>query len=274
MATAEAKPLDPHNLMELQTAQSHAFRTLIEALKDVLAECVWTFSASGVKVLAMDPSHQVLCQLRLDGDKFDRYFCPQTLRLGINMIHFHKLIKTMTNNDTLTLFVDERDMNRLGIRIENAEKNTVTTFRFAFMDLNDEDVDLPPAQFSSVVTLSSLEFCKIVRDSHSIADTVEIKSVGQQMIFSCKGEFASQQTIIGSVAPPNEDGTPAAAEDTEIVQGHFSLKYLSLFTRCTSLSQQVELYIKNDFPIVISLNCASLGVIRLALCPLSSMDNS
>lgn len=268
-AATTTKPMDPHNLMELQTTQSHAFRTLIEALKDVLTECVWTFSNTGVKVLAMDPSHQVLCQLRLDADKFDHYHCPEMLRLGINMIHFHKLIKTMTNSDVLVLFVDERDTGRLGIRIENQDKNTVTTYRFAFIDLDDEDVDLPPAHFSSVISISSIDLSKLLRDMHCISESVELKSIGNQLILTCKGEFASQQTIIGGACQPNESDT-----ETEVVQGVFSLKYLALFTKCTTLSQQVEIYIKNDFPLVLALNCASLGVIRLALCPLSAMNSS
>ena len=39
-----------------------------------------------------------------------------------------KLIKTMNNNDTLSLYIEADDSNRLGIKIENGEKNTLTTY--------------------------------------------------------------------------------------------------------------------------------------------------
>lgn len=267
---------DPHYLLELRTIQSHAFRILVEALKDILTDCLWTFTESGAKVLAMDPSHQVLCHLRLDASRFEFYHCPRRLRLGINMMHFHKLIKTMTNNDTLCLFVDERDVNMLGVRIENSEKNTVTTYKLHLMDLHEEDCDLPASQFNSVVTMHSTEFQKYIRDMYNIADMIEIRSIGQQLILSCKGDFASQQTVIGDVRSIESTEGAIEVADTapsdEIVQGVFSLKYLAMFTKCTQLSQQVEIYMKNDFPLICRYTVANLGSVSLALVPQASLD--
>ena len=45
------------------------------------------------------------------------------------MLCFFKLIKIMSNSDTLTLYVEKDDINRLGIKIENGEKNSLTTFK-------------------------------------------------------------------------------------------------------------------------------------------------
>ena len=53
----------------------------------------------------------------------------------------------------------------------------------------------------------------------------------------------------------------------EIVQGLFELKYLIIFTRCTNLCNQVEIYLKNDYPLIISYGVASLGTIKLCLAP-------
>ena len=41
------------------------------------------------------------------------------------MTYLFKLIKTINNNDILTLFLEDTDINKLGIKIENAEKNYV-----------------------------------------------------------------------------------------------------------------------------------------------------
>ena len=53
----------------------------------------------------------------------------------------------------------------------------------------------------------------------------------------------------------------------EIVQGVFALKHLVMFTKCTNLSNQVEIYLKNDYPLIISYGVASLGNIKLCLAP-------
>ena len=52
---------------------------------------------------------------------------------------------------------------------------------------------------------------------------------------------------------------------TEIVQGIFELKYLTMFTKCTNLCPSIELYLKNDYPLVLRYMVANLGEIRLVL---------
>jgi proliferating cell nuclear antigen len=51
------------------------------------------------------------------------------------------------------------------------------------------------------------------------------------------------------------------------VQGVFSLKYLVLFTKCTNLSSSVEIYLKNDYPLIVKFLVASLGELKLCLSP-------
>jgi proliferating cell nuclear antigen len=52
---------------------------------------------------------------------------------------------------------------------------------------------------------------------------------------------------------------------SEIVQGVFELKYLTMFTKCTNLCPSIELYLKNDYPLVLRYMVANLGEIRLVL---------
>jgi proliferating cell nuclear antigen len=58
--------------------------------------------------------------------------------------------------------------------------------------------------------------------------------------------------------------------ENEIVQGVFNLKYLTLFCKCSSLAKTVELYLKNDYPLIIRYSVASMGDIKLCLAPQQS----
>jgi len=104
---------------------------------------------------------------------------------------------------------------------------------------------------------------------NQLAEYVEIKNINNQLILSCNGEFCSQETIlmdnegINCISNKNSD---------EIVQGVFSLKYLVLFTKCTNLCSTVELYLKNDYPLICLWRVASLGEIRLCLAPQSNTN--
>ena len=252
-------------LFELKTVQSSAFRVLVEALKEILTDANIELDEHGLKVMAMDPTHTVLVHLKLDSNKFEKYYCANKLTIGVSMLCLFKLIKTMNNNDTLSLYIEKDDTNRLGIRIENGEKNSVTKYKLNLMDLPEEKIDIPPASFESVLTMPSNDFQKSCRDMAQIADNMEIKSVGNQLIFSCKGEFATQDTIIGETHTGMSFIQNSNPE--EVVQGIFALKHLVLFTKCTNLCQQIELYLKNDYPLIIKYQVASLGNVKLCLAP-------
>jgi proliferating cell nuclear antigen len=111
--------------------------------------------------------------------------------------------------------------------------------------------------------MPSNSFQKLCKDMVNIGDKVEIRSIGKQLIFTCRGEFAEQETIIGE-----NTGTKFEKNDvTHIIQGHFSLKHLVMFTKCTNLSSSIEIMLKNDYPIIVKYEVASLGYIKLCLAP-------
>jgi proliferating cell nuclear antigen len=101
----KATPNANGNLFEVKTVQSGAFRTLIEALKEILTEANLEFDSQGIKIVAVDETHTVLVYLRLHADRFENFYCPVKHVLGVNMIYLFKLIKTMGNNDSLTLYL-------------------------------------------------------------------------------------------------------------------------------------------------------------------------
>jgi hypothetical protein len=97
------------------------------------------------------------------------------------------------------------------------------------------------------------------------AKTVDIKNVGNTLTFSCKGPFASQTVTMGDAA---SEMSVAKNESTEIVSGSFSLPHLVLFTKCSNLSNNLEVHMKNDWFIMIRYVIANLGDIKLCLMPL------
>ena len=251
-------------ILEIKTVQSAAFRVLTEALKEILTDANFEFDESGIKIMAMDSSHTVLVHLKLSAENFESYHA-KTSAFRFNMLNLFKLIKTMGNNDALTLYLEEGNESKLGIKIENSEKNTMTKYMLNLMDLHEDNIQIPPAVFDSVITMPSVDFQKICRDMHNLAENIEIKSLENQLIFSCSGQFASQETSIGEtnsglsfVQNQNPD---------EIVQGIFALKHLVLFSKCTNLCNNIELYLKNDYPLILKYQVASLGSIKLCLAP-------
>jgi proliferating cell nuclear antigen len=221
------------------------------------------FDESGMKIVTMDNAHVVLIHLKLDALKFEYYQCDSKIVIGVNMLNLYKLIRTINSNDTLTLFIDANDMNHLGIKIENGDKNTKTIYKLNLLDLDNQKIQIDPADFNTVITLPSVDFQKIIRDMNNIAEYVEIKNINTQLVLSCSGDFCSQETILTD----NENGNTITCKKNEIVQGVFSLKYLVLFTKCTNLSTAVEVFLRNDYPIIVQYPVSSLGTIKMCLAP-------
>jgi proliferating cell nuclear antigen len=177
LAEVDVATPNPAHILEIKTVQASTFKQVIDALKEILMDVNLEFDETGMKVVALDNTHVVLVHLKLEAAKFEMFHCEKKLYVGINMLKLHLLIKTIGNNDILTLYVDRNDANRLGINIENQEKNMKTTYKLSMLDINVININIPPADFQTVITMPSVDFQKIIRDMHNLADYIEIRSV-------------------------------------------------------------------------------------------------
>ena len=260
------------NILTIQTVQIAPFRTLMTALKDILLETNITFTPSGIKIINMDKSHTILAHLSLEAQNFEMYECKMDkIIIGVNMFHLFKLINTIDNDDTLTIYIEEADymdgiVQFLGLKFENGEIKQHKIQKLRLIEPDNEELDVPDVKFSSVINLPSVDFQKIIRDLSCISDKIEINSVGSELIFRCQGQFASAE-----ICRTESDGVMEfiqKQDNSKIIQGEFSLKNLGYFIKCTNLCSQIEIYLENDLPLVVKYNVASLGEIKLCLSPL------
>lgn len=262
------------NVLTIKTVQIAPFRTLMTALKDILLETNITFEPDGMRIINMDKSHTILAHLYLNSQNFEFYECKKDkIIIGVNMFHLFKLINTIENDETLTMYIENSDyvdgiVSHLSLKYENGEIKQCKTQKLRLIEPDPEELLYPDVKFSSIINLPSTDFQKIIRDLSSISDKLEIKSVGNELIFKCSGQFASAE-----IHRAESDGSMSylkMQESSKIIQGEFSLKNLGYFIKCTNLCQQIEMYLENDLPLVVKYDVASLGSIRLCLAQLPS----
>jgi proliferating cell nuclear antigen len=151
----------------------------------------------------------------------------------------------------------------LTLKFENSHINQCKTHRLKLIEPDPDELDYPEVHFSSIITLPSQDFQKIIRDLSGIYYKVEIKSVGTELIFKCVGAFATSEILRSE-----KDGSMKFEEHpdfSKIIQGEFSLKTLCYFIKCTNLCSQVELYLENDLPLVVKYGVSNLGEIKLCV---------
>ena len=249
-------------IMHMTTVQAGAIRTLVEVLKEVLNDVIMIFDKTGIRITAMDGSHVALIHVKLDSHKFESFYCEQKFDVGLNMLSLFKLMKTINNSDTVSFYIKNTNRNELGIIISNSDKNSLTNFKIKLLDLDIRDIKIPDVDIECIITMPSNDFQRMCRDMLNISETIQIVSASDHLRIYCEGDFASQETVIGEAT----HGLVFNKNDNE-VSGKFSLKYLNLFTKSTNLCNTIELYMKNNYPLILKYNVANLGEIRFCLAP-------
>lgn len=253
-------------LMYLDTAQGTSIKTLTEALHSILTDVNINFDEKGLSIMNIDPDHISFVSLVLDAENFEAYYCPNGLSVGVNMLALHRLLKTIGNNDTVSLFVLKEASNELGIRIQNKKKRTNNEIFYSLIDVNEVNIEIPEIDYDAEINIPCSDFQKYCRELSTISNFVTIStSAGNIFSMEVDGRFARQRL---SIEETDENNVKIEMKgDAYSKIGQFSLKYLNLFCKSSSLCNTIQLYMKAEFPLVMVYSVASLGSIKFCLSP-------
>lgn len=243
--------------MNLKTIQASSIKSVFEVLKDIMSDVNLVFTPEGVSICTLDNSHVTFVDMVLNADNFEQYECKTRTLAGLNLLNTFKILKTITNNDTLTMSISEK-CELIDIKIENEQKHTNTVFSLKLLDLNDEVYDKPSIDMKYHTIIQSTVFQRIIRDMSALADKVCIKRFGNKIIFKCDGDFVTQETEIEC-----SDKIDTHIEDI------YSLKYINMFIKATSICSNIEIIQSDAGPIAFKYSIANLGVITFFLAPVS-----
>jgi len=105
--------------MRLVTIQASAFKSTFEVLKDILNDVNIYFKPDGMYIVTLDTARTSLIDIYLAADNFEEYSCDQEeIIAGINISNTFKLLKTITNNDVLTIEINSKEYMNMEISSE------------------------------------------------------------------------------------------------------------------------------------------------------------
>lgn len=267
------------HIVELKTVQCAAIKTLFEALKEILTDVNLIFEPTGLKIMAVDGSQAAIVHLKLLKENFNYYNCNvDKFCAGINTTAFYTMLKTIGAHDILTLSIDEDDENELFVKIENGVKQRVDKSWYRLLDIDQIDITIPPQIYDFQIKMPATEWqsiCKIMKD---IGTDVVICSHSTKLKIECVGDFGKKEiTLMESVDNENGISSIDATNDNpnHMVVAKYSLKFLLMFTKATSLCNIVKMCMSNNSdgnsnhsqPIIIEYQVAALGILTFALCP-------
>jgi proliferating cell nuclear antigen PCNA len=283
-------------ILELKTSQTSAVKVLTDTLNSLLTDVNFVFFPNkkendeslmngGLIIKEINKTGTILVYVRLDADKFDVYnynYTKSKITVGINLNNLLKCLKCMSNYDTMTWDIDSEDINKLIIILESSERKEKKTFKLNLMDLEEEKYEIEPIDFPYSITLPSQDFHKYCKDMAGSTDKIEMMATSNTLKFSSVGNGVGIQFEVGetngglSITTTSALASTSLSKNTtneEVVQGIFELKFLLIFTKCTNLCNTVTIYLKNDYPIILTYQIAALGEIKLVLSPSKADSN-
>jgi proliferating cell nuclear antigen len=239
--------------MRLKTVQATAIKSVFEVLKDIISDINFVFDKDGVSMRTLDNAKVTFINLFLDARNFEVYECKERIIAGLNITNTFKLLKVIGSNDTLEISLDEK----MHITIDNAQKKSNTVFHMNLLDINDDDYNLNDLKFSVTTVLQSVNFQRIIRDMSNFSNYVVIKRFENKLQLRCVGDFVEQTTELECA--DTIDG---------VIEDEYSLKYINMFTKATSISSNVSIQQENTgSPIAFKYFIANLGEIHFFLAP-------
>lgn len=272
-------------IVELRTTKSSVIKQLIENLQSLFNEVNFVFlpnseddegnkKTGGLMIKEVNKFRTLLVYTKLEADMFESYKYnsdKEYINIGINLSYLSKCLKCMANYDSLTMAIDEDEQDCLILSLENAKDKKVIKLNLMDLQFKPFNVEAVPASY--MCNMISTDFHKYCKDLSLVSDKMEIKCNGNKLCLSGKGEIGD----IDYEILPSENGLTIVRDEEEeediIVQGMFELKYLTIFTKCSSFSNLFTIFLKNDNPLILQYNVDGLGEIKFVLSQSKSQDN-
>lgn len=253
-------------LFKSKTREGFSLKVLAELLQNNIKTACFELDKTGIRLRMMDHHRTILIDLELEADNFSVYKYKGTdkLRLGINLSHLHKMLKSVKKRDSIQFFIDDTAPTDLGIKVIPKENNRITTSFIKIQSIQALDIELPEG-YGKPVIVPSGEFQKMCKGLSHISPLTHITAKNFLIRFSSDaGGVMKRFTEFGETEDSDseiEDKKDDAPEYAE----YFDTEQLTKITKLAGLSPTMQIYPKNDNPLLFKSLVGNLGKISIYL---------
>ena len=242
-------------IFSAKTDEGYLFKILTELLQINIKSACFKITQDGIRLRDMDDPNcmKVLFDLKLNADMFLSYKfnSNKPINVGINLKHFHKMLKSMKKKDSIELFIEDETSENFGIRVIPKENNRVSTSFIRIHTLQVLDIDIPEG-YTRPVIVPSTDFQKMVKDLRNISEKVNFSSYGEYISFQCLiDNVLSKEVKFGENICHNN-------KEAEIEE-EFDINQLLSIVKLAGLNKNIQIYSKKGFPILLKTQVGSLG---------------
>jgi len=259
-------------LFEIKIEDVISFKIIIETLSKIVSETTFIIHNSheknkfvGLEINTADPTRTLFLKIQIEKKNFINFSCKnEKYQLGVNLEKLNKIIKFVEKEDCLILNLFENDLQNLVIENERENTKGKKIFKLALIDLEYEDKPLKKVDYEKVVTIIPLTYKKIFRELDDYQN-VKIRCTNNKIVFTYKDDTSevNDEYILG------EDGIEINTNSKNDFIGIYPIKFIMLFAKCSSLCEELQIYMKNENALTIIYPTLTFGTIKLSLSPIN-----
>lgn len=250
-------------IFNAKTHCAYTIKILAELLQNNIKTACFEIDEDGVKLCMMDHHRTILIQVSLESENFTLYKfkCKDKLFLGINLNHFHKMLKSIKKKDSMQLFINDDSPNDLGIKVIPKENNRITTSFVTIQEIQTIDIDIPEGYGKPIIVPSS-EYQKMCKDMAHIGSMINVVARNFHIKFRCNACGVMKRHVeFGEMGDSDDE----EEEEDNVVEYNqdFDTEQLSRITKMAGLSTSMQIYPKQGKPLLFKSAIGSLGKISI-----------
>jgi proliferating cell nuclear antigen PCNA len=248
-------------IFRAKSQEAYVIKVLAELLSNNIKTGCFVIDESGIFLCMMDHQKTILIDLLLKSENFTLYHYSHSsskIYVGINLNHFHKMLRSIKKKDSIELFIDDSNINDLGIKVIPKEHNRISTSFIKIQNVQNLDIVIPNGYSSKTLNISSSEFQKMIKDFGNIGTTVKVISKNYVIDFSINaGGILKRSVKFGE----ESDSTNNVTTNSEEYSQDFLTEQLCRITKLSGLSSTMQIY--TGKPLLFRSNIGNLGKISI-----------
>jgi proliferating cell nuclear antigen len=226
----------------------------------------------GIKIVAVDDHQTLMIYVKLNSENFvDYYVKYKVFNIGLDLRELHKFMKGVDKDCIMTMSIDKDEQQKIEFHLQNPLKSIDKYYRQKLLDLDDPTKKMPKeTEFEITVLMDTADFKKICTEMSQFAEHIEIICTSKDILFRCVGD--QSELTMKFKSGENNNGVRILClkndKKAPVVQGIYNLKHLVTFGRCVNLCNDMQLYLKNEYPLFIHYSVGGLGKMLVGLSPI------
>lgn len=253
------------DLMKAVFKDNLLLKNTLELFKDAVQCANFKCRHDGIYMQAMDSAHISMTSFIFKTDVFTFFQCDTPIDIGIDMASLYKALKVVTKDDILGLEVMKNDV--LSIQIKNPKTEKEWCFDMKLMDIDTEELDVPPLPDGWRVTIDASEFLTNVTTMSDFGDDIEVGCSDGKMFFRVCGDMAN--AMVGNNTQSHWQGNN---DEKQNVLLKFTTKLLKQYGSGKKIAKDINFILAPNHPIMLRYNITENSVIDMFIAPKMSDD--